>query len=124
MRNLKEETLAALLKHGQAWDDVVAIQGRDFRISRRHFLKLADVEYDPGYGSQEVASDLVILMRDGSWFTRAEYDGSEWWAYHKAPERLQEVSDDKVHSLVCSKAQVGWCALKEINTEDKRDEEK
>ena len=36
-------------------------------------------EYDNDPGSQELFG--LILMRDHSWFERAEYDGSEWWEY-------------------------------------------
>lgn len=121
--NLLKETNEVLEKHGYSWGDVAAIQGDTLRISVERFKKLADVEYDEGFGAPEVASDLVILMKDGSWFTRAEYDGSEWWAFHKTPERLPEVSDDKVRSLVCSEEQIGWRTLEEINTGEEDEED-
>jgi hypothetical protein len=28
----------------------------------------------------------MIWFKDGSWATRGEYDGSEWWEYHKLPQ--------------------------------------
>lgn len=28
-------------------------------------------------------------MKDGSWFERAEYDGSEWWRYIQSPIKPQ-----------------------------------
>jgi hypothetical protein len=38
--------------------------------------------YDSGYGFTEVPQDLIIMMKDGTYFYRKEYDGSEWWGYH------------------------------------------
>lgn len=34
-----------------------------------------------GYGSPEIATDLVIRFSDGRSMWRAEYDGSEWWDF-------------------------------------------
>jgi hypothetical protein len=47
------------------------------------FLNKIDFEFDPGYGSQELFG--TIWYKDGSWSTRAEYDGSEWWEHHTVP---------------------------------------
>lgn len=38
-------------------------------------------EYDNGYGSQELFG--LIIMKDNSWFERAEYDGAEWWEHKR-----------------------------------------
>ena len=54
------------------------------------FLFDLDFEYDSGYGSQQVFG--TIWMKDGTWFTRSEYDGSEWWFHNvlpDVPEHLQ-----------------------------------
>ena len=48
------------------------------------FLAKLNFGYDSGYGSQNL--DGIIWFRDGSWATRGEYDGSEWWDYHKRPD--------------------------------------
>lgn len=47
------------------------------------FLSKLDFEYDDGYGGQVVFG--TIWMDDGTWLTRGEYDGSEWWQVHKSP---------------------------------------
>jgi|TARA_R110000737_G_scaffold6455_2_gene20297 hypothetical protein len=47
------------------------------------FLNKLDVEYDAGYGSQVLHG--YIWCNDGTWFSRGEYDGSEWWQYHSLP---------------------------------------
>lgn len=46
-----------------------------------------EIEYDNDYGSQELFG--LIIMRDHSWFERAEYDGSEWWEH-----KVQITKDD------------------------------
>ena len=43
-----------------------------------------NVEYNDGYGSQELFG--TIWMTDGTWYTRGEYDGSEWWEHHACPD--------------------------------------
>lgn len=44
---------------------------------------LASINYDNGYGSQELFG--TIVFKDGTWLERGEYDGSEWWEYRKLP---------------------------------------
>ena len=48
------------------------------------FLIDLDLEYDSGYGTQIVFG--TIWFKDGSWATRREYDGSEWWQLNTLPE--------------------------------------
>jgi hypothetical protein len=43
----------------------------------------ADLEYDSGYGVQHLTG--TVLLNNGTWLTRDEYDGSEWWELHKVP---------------------------------------
>lgn len=45
------------------------------------FLK--SVDYDPGYGWQELYG--IIVFEDGSWLERWEYDGSEGWSHKHTP---------------------------------------
>lgn len=47
------------------------------------FLNLLDFEYDSGYGGQELYG--TIWLEDGTWCTRGEYDGSEWWEHNVLP---------------------------------------
>lgn len=48
------------------------------------FLKiLASIDYDNGYGGQELFG--TIVFKDGTWLERGEYDGSEWWEHRKQP---------------------------------------
>jgi hypothetical protein len=48
------------------------------------FLNSLDFEYNSGYGGQELYGGL--WLKDGTWFDRGEYDGSEWWQYQVCPD--------------------------------------
>ena len=50
----------------------------------KSFLNELDLNYDNGYGGQFLFG--TIWLEDGTWFTRGEYDGSEWWEYHSCPK--------------------------------------
>ena len=41
--------------------------------------------YDDGYGAQHLKG--VITLKDGTWYERAEYDGSEWWRHLSPPKK-------------------------------------
>lgn len=47
------------------------------------YLKQLNFNYDDGYGTQYI--DGIIMLDNGSWYTRNEYDGSEWWEYVMKP---------------------------------------
>ncbi len=48
------------------------------------FLDSLDFEYEDGFGGQELFG--TVWFTDGTWATREEYDGSEWWEIHALPE--------------------------------------
>jgi hypothetical protein len=82
MTNLLRETLQDMARWGLDIGDVVYIgdgEPHGFACTWAEFKTLADIDYDSGFGSQEVAPDLVIGFRDGSLMCRSEYDGSEAW---------------------------------------------
>ena len=114
MNNLFEETEQIFSIYNKTWDDIAWIGGDDFCISIEQFKEAAkDTNYDAGYGSEEVAVDLVVCFKDGSWLSRAEYDGSEWWKYNKYPQKLQMIFNGKIKLVNPNKA--GWNGLKELN---------
>jgi hypothetical protein len=49
-----------------------------------NFTAAMDFEYDSGYGGQNLFG--LIWMKDGTWLSRGEYDGSEWWNWNRLPE--------------------------------------
>jgi hypothetical protein len=53
------------------------------------FIESLDFEYDNGYGGQELFGN--IWFKDGTWASRGEYDGSEWWEHHICPDIPQSL---------------------------------
>lgn len=101
--NLWEETNEVLDEHGYSWDDVEWIGCYDFEIPKEDCSKLFDKEYDSGWGCAEVAEDLLVVGKD-FYMTRGEYDGSEWWEFHKMPARPNKVK--KVRGVINRSS--GW----------------
>lgn len=48
------------------------------------FIESLNLVYDSGWGGQELYG--VIWFTNGTWASREEYDGSEWWQYNQLPE--------------------------------------
>jgi hypothetical protein len=106
-RNAQQELLSAMVQDG---DHLLPSYGRisyepyhggeqievEFS-SLEEFNKILprlDFEYNNGYGTQELFGTVVFA--DGTWLTRGEYDGSEWWDYHKCPSRSQVIPSEVV----------------------------
>ncbi len=117
MDNLLKETERELKGEGYTFDDVASIQGENIRISVERFKELANVDYDDGYGSPEVATDLVLIMKDGCWFERVDYDGDEEWAFRKCPQILENINDAAVKRLTTD-GDVGWKTLEKLQEDD------
>lgn len=97
--NLLSETLEKMEQSGKTFKDVEQVTWevvvkREWKDGKRTyeteqcwcswetFAEAAHtIDYDDGYGSQEIEETLEILFKDGSWMQRREYDGSEGWAY-------------------------------------------
>jgi hypothetical protein len=47
------------------------------------FLNSLDFDYHDGYGGQELYG--TVWLEDGTWLSRGEYDGSEWWEHNVLP---------------------------------------
>lgn len=110
--NLKKETLAVLHENGKKKSDVRWVVGAQFAIPVELFWKLADEEYDSGYGAQMVAYDLIVVG-DGFWLERREYDGSEWWEFKEAPPIPKETRS--VDSVIGTRPDHWWSDLARIN---------
>ena len=97
--NFLKETMEVLDENGKKLSDIKAIQfGDDFGIPVEDFTKLADFEYDNGYGCAEIPTNLIIIG-DGWWLERGEYDGSEWWEFKTQPT---------ICKTVCHIYSFGW----------------
>lgn len=122
--NLKKETLEILKENNKSWDDVVAVCGKDFQITKEDFVKYSDTEYDSSFGAAEVAEDLIIVG-EGWWLERAEYDGSEWWEYKTFPD-YKGLPFKSISALTIWQARmnghgyVGWKTLARLNEPPER----
>ena len=82
--NLLEETIGMLRKNGKAQEDVDWVGNNNIWFTWRDFAKVADTEYDDGFGGEEVSMDLLVVGKD-FWLERHSYDGSEWWEFKRIP---------------------------------------
>ena len=84
--NLLNETRDILLSNNKTFDDVIFIGDRTThtRMTVKDFLEHANVEYNGGYGIEEINTELILVGKD-FWLERHEYDGSEWWEYKSMP---------------------------------------
>ena len=86
--NLWEETVREIEYSGHTLDDIDWIGCNDFTIDVDYYKHLAAMtEYHDGFGTEEVALDLVIVFKDNTWLSRDSYDGSEWFAYNAKPQK-------------------------------------
>lgn len=89
--NLLTETENELKANGKTWADVSFIRKGDEMAGIADFKQAANREYDNGFGGANVSENLFIVGRDW-WLERAEYDGSEWWAFKKKPAKPKKVA--------------------------------
>lgn len=90
MPNLLRETIQVLASYNLTPKDVewCGSASGEYFFDWKQFATLADVEYHSGYGSQEVARDLVVVGKDW-WLSREEYNGKEWWRFNRKPQPSQ-----------------------------------
>lgn len=112
--NLWDETVATLQVNDRTWSHVRLVAGNKYQIPLETFERIArTTEYDQGFGSPEIATDLTIIGTD-FWMTRAEYDGREWWEFHTMPTTDLPMRGDIRH-LAVQPGAVGWKTLNQIN---------
>ncbi len=81
--NLLQETKTLLESHGKCIFDVEWFGIRDTAEIEGDIQEVFSVDYDNGYGGHEVPLDLVVVG-NGWWLERWEYDGSEGWEFNNA----------------------------------------
>lgn len=111
--NFLEETKDDIKASGHKIEDIIFIGSEEsgHSCTWEEFEKLADVQYDSGFGGQEVATDLIIVFSDGAKMWRGEYDGSEWWNYSKP--FVMPVNQKVVKRFVSERS--SWGSLEELN---------
>ena len=111
--NLLKETIEFIDRIGYDVTDIVHIGNEEYGCTFKEFEALANIEYNDGFGGQEIASDLKIVFKDGNYMFRSEYDGSEWWDFKRpfiipdSPKKITRLKDDGI-----------WETLAELHEED------
>lgn len=111
--NLLSETKKVLSDNGKTPKDVRWVGTRHIAATWGNFAQVANVEYSAGFGAPQVAQDLIIVG-DGWWMERHEYDGSEWWEFKEMPD--MPLAEVVVKVVVVSEEEVGWVNLMDIKT--------
>jgi len=100
--NLLHETLEELNLIGKTPNDIAWIGSNNgnYVCTWEEFKQLADREYEINYDSTgdavpNVAIDLVIVFKDGSWLERWYEDGFEGWKYRKTPVKSKNTKKIK-----------------------------
>lgn len=86
-----KEVQAAILMYELSYSEPLkkfVLKERYNKDNYNEFLELLNFDYDDGFGGQELEG--TIWYTDGTWSSRGEYDGSEWWEYHKRPKFIEE----------------------------------
>lgn len=96
MTNAKQELLGAVEDTAKIKCASIRYQGLEGKASQitlkvnysekeyNEFLNSLDFGYDDGFGIQELYG--IVWLEDGTWLSRDEYDGSEWWIHHVLPD--------------------------------------
>ena len=82
IENLGAETRDILERYNYTLDDIafIMLNGQYKTHNIVKFFDIADtINYDAGYGGEEINTNLRIYMKDDNYFIRKTYDGSEWW---------------------------------------------
>ena len=109
--NLYKELVDTLSYNNKTVDDILYIMLTDSKAEQKYykpekFLKRAkNINYDNGYGQEEIRTNLTIVLKNGDFIIRGEYDGSEWFEYMKLPKTDVELEDlpDSVNLDYCNR---------------------
>ena len=119
--NLLQETIKKLKEYQKTERDILWVGSEDFGwFTWEDFKKLADTEYNSGHGTQEVASDLLIVGKD-FWLERRDYDGAEWWEFKTMLCKPKNYRKPIALTVKQAKEKFGedvrgWATLKELNS--------
>lgn len=121
--NFLEETMEAIEESGHKISDVMFIGSYDgkYRMKWDKFKEKANFEYYSGWGSQSIATDLIIYFYDNTYITRGEYDGAEWWEYNK--KLIYSDSDEYQDFDILGGDNYRWKEIEEMNDREKYDED-
>lgn len=66
------------------WNYIIFLSSGYNEAEYNEFLECLDLEYKCSYGTQYFFG--TVWLKDGTWLTREEYDGSEWWKHVVKPD--------------------------------------
>lgn len=101
------EVLCAQIQKGDDYDDDKSVFNLTTGWTKEdwdQFLSDLGFVYDSGYGGQNLFGTIWYV--DGTWSSRGEYDGSEWWEYNQCPNipvelnRIDKVRDKKLNQIL------------------------
>lgn len=97
--NLLDETKGAISRSGHSTDDVRFVGSRDEKlgITWSQAEKVLDIDYDDGYGGQEISADLVVVFTDGGFLRREAYQ--TWLAEHDRQIAEQAWEDGYIQAV-------------------------
>jgi hypothetical protein len=86
LERINKKPVCALIQDAWGGDGTlnVTLKKGHTDLEFTEFMDKLDFEYDAGYGSQYI--DGTVWFEDGTWLSRNEYDGSEWWIYLGTPK--------------------------------------
>jgi hypothetical protein len=93
--NLLKETIDFLKEYEKSPKDVLWVGTNKSFCSWHEFERVANIEYDDGYGTKEVDLSLKVVGQD-FWLERHEYDGSEWWEFKTQPTKPDTYNENIV----------------------------
>lgn len=118
MVNVIKEILDVLKDHAKSEKNIIWVGSKNGQLAMtwKDFKeKFANIDYDAGFGAQQIADDLVVVFDDQSWLERIEYDGSESWDFKQLPQQL--VSAHSYDVIDCDSVdKIGWETLADLNS--------
>ena len=114
MKNLLKETIEELGYHNKTLSDIIFITSEPFlrkhyncKVNEEQLQRLLDVDYDNGFGTEEINPDLKLVGAD-FWLERHNYDGSEWWEFKELPVYKEELNHAFDKSLILTRQFIDW----------------
>lgn len=84
IQKVKFATISKIAYYTEDSDSFFLRSDRSKDDEREFYEFLKSIEYDEGYGTQELFG--FVVFNDHSWLERGEYDGSEWWQLCEEPK--------------------------------------
>ena len=90
--NFIDETIGVLRSNGKYEKDIYYVQVKDIATGNPVYVDWTSFKeavkgyiYNRSYGIQYIWSNLKIVLYNGEYMIRNEYDGYEWWEYVSKP---------------------------------------